>query len=96
MKPTIPEGLTPRFQHKDLPARRPVVPGPRKFDEYRTKSVETIYRYVLRGTVCQLLDENGEVIAVGEARCCPKDQFNRRLGRTISLGRALKQYRKTT
>lgn len=41
------------------------------------------------------LDDDGEVvevvvIAVGKANCSPRDNYNRRLGRTIALGRALK------
>lgn len=34
-------------------------------------------------------DSDDALVAVGEARCSPLDNYNKRLGRTIALGRAL-------
>lgn len=42
-------------------------------------------------TIARILREDGTVLAEGEARCCPRDSFNRKVGRQISLGRALKK-----
>jgi len=42
-----------------------------------------------RITVCILVDEEGSIQARGMAICSPLDQFVRRYGRTIALGRAL-------
>ncbi len=41
-------------------------------------------------TVCEIVD-NGEVLARGFAFCSSKDQFNRKVGRQISLGRAIRE-----
>jgi len=40
-----------------------------------------------------ILDPEGVVVAEGIARCSGKDSFNRRIGRDIALGRALKRMR---
>ncbi len=41
-------------------------------------------------TICELSPEDGEFFepVVGAAFCCNKDQFNRKIGRQIALGRA--------
>lgn len=45
-------------------------------------------------TVARLTDdETGVILGHGEAWCSPWDNFNRKLGKTIALGRALKQLR---
>lgn len=41
-------------------------------------------------TFARILDANGNLVAVGEAQCSPKDNYNKTIGRQISLGRALK------
>jgi hypothetical protein len=41
-----------------------------------------------RATICTLSNEEGTVAAKGLAFCAPKDQFNRRWGRTLALARA--------
>ena len=38
-----------------------------------------------------VISRDGAQIARGEARCSPRDNYCRRLGRTIALGRALEQ-----
>lgn len=40
------------------------------------------------------LIEGGEVVAEGEAWCSDKDNYNKRLGRTIAEGRARKRLKK--
>lgn len=42
-------------------------------------------------TVVQIIDESGAVVVEAEARCRSNENYNRRLGRTIALGRALKK-----
>lgn len=49
-------------------------------------------------TRVELLDPDypdTEAIAIGEAVCHPRDNYNRKLGVTIALGRALKNLRLT-
>lgn len=41
-------------------------------------------------TLARVLDGDGKTAAEGIAMCRPGDQFSKRLGRTIALGRALK------
>jgi Rv2632c-like len=41
-------------------------------------------------TVAVLYDAEGEFIVDGMARCHPRDNYCKQLGRTIALGRALK------
>ena len=43
-------------------------------------------------TYCILEDENQDILAFGYAVCSEQDNFNKKLGRTIALGRALKSY----
>jgi len=40
-------------------------------------------------TVCLVLDKEGGLLARGIAICSRQDQFNRRTGRTLALGRAM-------
>jgi hypothetical protein len=40
-------------------------------------------------TVCTILNELGNMIAIGEAMCSYSDNFNYKRGRDIALGRAL-------
>jgi hypothetical protein len=42
-------------------------------------------------TIVTLVDEWGEAVARGEARCSDLDNFCRRRGREIALGRAMKK-----
>ena len=44
-------------------------------------------------THCQLIDNKTDgVVAFGVARTSPKDQANRKIGRAIAVGRALKNF----
>lgn len=40
-------------------------------------------------TTCIIIDEDGYILAVGEAKCSESDQFCRETGRKVSLTRAL-------
>lgn len=42
-------------------------------------------------TICRILNNNRVVVAVGEALCADNDQYAKKIGRDISLGRALKE-----
>ena len=42
-------------------------------------------------TIASIINERGNVVAVGRAFCSLQDQFNYRRGRLIATGRALKE-----
>ena len=44
-------------------------------------------------TVADVLNAAGEIVAVGKAFCRPDEAYNKKLGRTIAAGRALKTLR---
>ena len=85
---TLPDGLRARYRHERL-----------AFDHGIGHVVRATH-YVLfsaglkplpRGgvTTCRLVTEDGAVVSEAVARCSRRDNFNKRLGRSISLGRAL-------
>jgi hypothetical protein len=43
-------------------------------------------------TYCYLEDESNVPVVTGVAYCSKEDQYNKKIGRAISLGRALKAY----
>jgi len=45
---------------------------------------------------CRILDNNGDLIAYGNANCSYADNFCYRIGREIALGRAKKQLERET
>lgn len=53
-----------------------------------------VYVILPRGgeTMVRVFDDDGTTVS-GIARCSDKDNYNKRLGRTIALGRALKRLR---
>jgi hypothetical protein len=55
--------------------------------------IESEGRVLSRGgvTFCHIENEDNAEVAIGVASCNVKDQFNKKIGRDISLGRALKQ-----
>lgn len=79
----LPDGLEAKFHHKH---------GVTRDAPLRALTGEEIIRG--HSTRCEIrrLREDGEyeTVAVAYAYCNPKDQFEKRLGRMISLGRALK------
>lgn len=46
-------------------------------------------------TVVEILGEYDQVLATGESVARPDENYNRKLGRTIAFGRALKAYRES-
>jgi hypothetical protein len=82
--PTIPEGLTVKYIH-----RREVEPIEKASIRHPHPTVAP------RGgiTTAFLSDADGRQVAQGVAVCHEKDNYNKRIGRAISLGRALKAYR---
>lgn len=42
-------------------------------------------------TIVHILDKDGNMLARGTARCSELDQYNKKIGRSIALGRALKK-----
>ena len=79
----LPEGYTVKYRYE-----RPLVSRPAQ----RTDEVEQTY-FSPRGglTEARIFDEHGNLVATGSAVCSPKDQFNKRIGRMIALGRALQK-----
>ena len=51
------------------------------------KNHETIYRRI-RYTAAVVCDDQTSAIAIAISVCDPRDQFNRKIGRTIAVGRA--------
>ena len=43
-------------------------------------------------TVCNLLSEGGTILATGHAYVSPRDNPSKKIGRDISVGRAMKMY----
>lgn len=54
-----------------------------------TKSPNAKYSSLPRYTVCSILDEKTRTLTFGVARCSSKDRFNKKVGRELSLQRAL-------
>lgn len=80
MTKTIPEGLHARFEHC-----RNYQAGP-----FNGMAIPLDPR---GGTTsCYIEDEDNNVVAHGYAKCARAEQYNKKIGRDISLGRALKAY----
>ncbi len=77
MKRQLKEGQVARYkhQHRLVTFNRPI------------SAQVPVWRFT---THAQVLATDGTVIAEGDAICRPEDQFSRKIGRDISLGRALK------
>ena len=43
-------------------------------------------------TIARLLDKDNNLLATGESECSDKDTPNKKIGRAIAVGRALKSY----
>lgn len=81
MQRQLPEQYKAKFRHE-----RNVITVPHtKLDEEEKVIVDP------KGgkTIARIIDSEGNLISEGYAICRPDEQFNRRLGRTIALGRAL-------
>jgi len=80
MRRKLPEGYRARFQH--IRRREPRRPG----------FAETEGGVSAKGglTVVKVFDPEDNLVITAKAVCNPQDSFNKRIGRDISLGRALK------
>lgn len=47
-------------------------------------------------TICYIENEDNQVVVSGMAVCSKEDQYNKKIGRAISLGRAMKELEKAT
>jgi len=58
----------------------------------RSSGDRVVESYAAKGgyTRVDILDENGAIVSTGWAHCHPSDNYNRKLGHEIALGRALK------
>lgn len=83
MQPSVPDGLVAQYEH----CRNHVLVS--------TQSQDVGVSPFGGATICRILDENRVVVAVGEAYCSEEDQYVKKIGRDISLGRALKEYNGT-
>lgn len=81
MQREIPEGLHARYEHQ------------RNFNVFRLNFRTESRSIDPRGgkTICYLENDNNEVVATGVARCSDEDSYVKKIGRDISLGRALKE-----
>ena len=63
-----------------------------KYSDYRISWVHNMdgARDFAKGTKCIIKDKEGNTIGVGYAVLSEKDQFSRKIGRKVSLSRALK------
>lgn len=88
----IPEGVTPVYEHC------------RNYVLASTQSQNVGISPRGGTTICRLIEKtydglgvhDEKVVAVGEANCSDDDQYVKKIGRDISLGRALKVYNETT
>jgi len=85
MKPRVPDGVEVRVSHLRLTDAG-----------YNTKKQAKEHGYTISTcggmTVARLLDPATEEIrAVGIAICRADENYNKRLGRTIAIGRAIKE-----
>jgi hypothetical protein len=83
MLPKLPDGYTVKYKYD-----RDIVKRERK----TLLSDNVIFELASKGgtTTATIYDQDGNMAARGFARCRPDEQFNKRLGKLISLGRALK------
>lgn len=51
-------------------------------------------RSVKRAIICLVKDKKGNLLSYGEAKCSPRDNYNKNQGRRISLERALNPFDK--
>lgn len=99
MRPALPDGWTVRFTH----LRHPLMHRADRFGGPQLRKNKdvllTLGELKKNGlqpaptggsTICRILDAEGNVVAGGNAFCCERDNYSRRLGRVISQGRALK------
>lgn len=88
MRPQLPEGYTVKYRHRRMTARG---------DMYSLGSYERGLGEFLsvspKGgeTEAKVYGPDDAVVAIGVATCHERDNFNRRIGRDIALGRALKR-----
>lgn len=97
MTQQLPAGYTCRYQHlRDFPWRT---------NQFATVPFRTTGDLKRRGlspatkggmTVCHVYDPSGEHVLSAWAHCNPKDNFNRKIGRQIALGRAVKAVEQRT
>lgn len=79
----IPAHLTVRYQHR------------RRWKTFITNTMDGGVRHFINekgGECVALLYDGDTLVARGSARCNPKESYNKRIGRAIALGRALKAY----
>ena len=90
MQPQLPEGVTAKFAHyRRIRLRESFSPE----DYFVDRIDEHIFpdQILPRGgfTECYLYDSEGNKIGEAMAACNDRDNFNKKIGRAIALGRAL-------
>lgn len=89
MKRELPEGYTVDYVHRHgVGRRRPARLEPTPISFLSTER----YHQIAGGhsTEAVVCTSGGVIVSIGVAMCRPEDQFSKRLGRIIALGRALK------
>lgn len=87
---TLPEGFRIQIRHFDH--MNDPMGEERKFTEYKKPGNVPVDNIVPRSTKATIIDEQGNVMAEATAYCSNRDTFNRKIGRHIATGRALKQF----
>lgn len=82
MRPQLPEGYSVRYRHSRMTAAGAMIPPGDMLLAPSPKGGET---------EAKVFDRDGSLAAMGVATCHERDSFNRRIGRDIALGRALKR-----
>lgn len=83
MKRELPRGYAVEYRHAH--GARRLVP-----DRLRGQVRHAAGLWAGSSTLAVISNPDDSVVSIGVAYCRPGDQFSKRLGRTIALGRALK------
>lgn len=84
MKPTLPDGWRAKFDHRRVTRDGAEAGADTPPGEYSPQGGSTVVR---------VYDPDGELAAEVATRIHPRDNFCKRIGRDVSLGRAIRQLR---
>lgn len=86
MRPQLPDGYKVKYRHRRLAAG-----SGHYIDELAHGSFPIAPAAKGGETEAKVYDPDDSVVAIGVATCHERDNFSRRIGRDIALGRALKR-----
>lgn len=82
MRPQVPEGHRVTYRHRRVAKDGQYIEGSDRLFAPAAKGGETEAR---------VFGPDDSLVAIGVATCHERDNFNRRIGRDVALGRALKR-----